>query len=179
MKYLAFVVLVECASPSPSAKPSPPPSPSPPRVDAAPRDELTTIPGCDALPPARPPGVVMRVIQIDGKSLERTLDAALVADAACPTSYVPPAPACVRLADDAMDYVWRELRALKPEEIVLEPHGMCIHCGGATIAVTWPAGSCERGMGHEHGVASSSYPRFHAAVQLLEAAAAAAGVVRK
>lgn len=162
MNRLALVLLVACA-----------------HTDALERDELTAVPDCDALPTARPAGVVMRVIQVDGRSLERTLDAALVADAACPTSYIPPAPACVKLADDAMDYVWRELRTLKPHEITVEAHGECIHCGGATIAVTWPTGSCDRGMGHHYAVAHASYPRFHQAVQLLEAAAAAGGVVAR
>jgi hypothetical protein len=162
MTRLALVLLVGCA-----------------HTDGLERDELTAVPTCDALPATRPTGVVMRVIQVDGHSLERTLDAALVADAACPTSYLPPSPACVQLADDAMDYVWRELRALKPHEIAVEPHGPCIHCGGATISVTWPTGSCERGMGHHYAVASASYSDFTKAAQLFEAAAAAGGVVAR
>ena len=131
---------------------------------------------CDPLPQTRPPRVVLHVGRVDGQSLTHVLDAALVADAACPKRPILEDAACVRLTDDAMDYVWRELVAAAPHEIATERHGECIHCGGSWLAIEWPDGRCDRGSDQFHEIASRSSDRFARAVQVLEAAAAAGGI---
>jgi hypothetical protein len=140
-----------------------------------PRDDVPD-PECDPLPPTRPPGVVLSVRRVDGQSLTHVLDAALVADAECPRRPTLEDPACVRLTDDAMDYVWRELVAAAPHEIVIERHGECIHCGGPGFTITWPDGRCERGRNHWHDIAPGSEDRFDRALHVLEAGAAAGGI---
>lgn len=141
-----------------------------------PRGDDVPDPVCDPLPQTRPPGVVLRVGRVDGESLTHVLDVALVADAACPTRSIHEAPACVRLTDDAMDYVWRELVAAAPHEIAIERHGECIHCGGPWFAIAWPNGRCDRGTDHFHDIARKSRERFDRAQHVLEAAAAAGGI---
>jgi hypothetical protein len=101
---------------------------------------------------------------------------ALVADAACPKRPILENAPCVRLADDAMDYVWRELVAAAPHEIAIERHGECIHCGGPWFAIEWPSGRCDRGTDHIHGIARKSWDRFDRAVHVFEAAVAAGGI---
>jgi hypothetical protein len=120
--------------------------------------------------------VVLSVRRVDGESLTRVLDVALVADAECPTRPTLEDPACVRLTDGAMDYVWGELVAAAPHEIAIERHGECIHCGGPGFTITWPDGHCERGRDHWHDIAPSSEDRFDRALHVLEAAAAAGGI---
>ncbi|TKC99040.1 hypothetical protein [Polyangium fumosum] len=141
-----------------------------------PRGNDVADPVCEPLPETRPPGVVLRVGRVDGESLTHVLDVALVADAKCPTRTLLEAPACVRLANDAMDYVWRELVTVAPHEIAVERHGECIHCGGPWFAIEWPDGRCDRGTDPFHDIARTSWDRFDRAVQLLEAAAAAGGI---
>ena len=131
---------------------------------------------CDRLPQTRPAGVVLSVGRVDGESLTYVLDVALVADAACPKRPPLKDASCVRLADDAMDYVWRELVAAAPHEIATERHGECIHCGGPWFAIEWPNGRCDRRTDHFHGIASKSRDRFDRAVHVLEATAAAGGI---
>ena len=133
-------------------------------------------PECDPLPRTRPPGVVLSVSRVDGESLEHVLDVALVADAECPRRPTLEDPTCVRLTDDAMDYVWGELVAAAPHEIAMERHDECIHCGGPWFTVTWPDGSCDRGRDHWHDISGRSEDRFDRALQVLEAAAAAGGI---
>ncbi len=110
-----------------------------------PRGDDVADPVCDPLPQTRPAGVVVRVGRVDGESLTHVLDVALVADAPCPKRPILEDAPCVRLADDAMDYVWRELVAAAPHEIAIERHGECIHCGGPWFAIEWPSGRCDRG----------------------------------
>jgi hypothetical protein len=133
-------------------------------------------PVCDPLPRTRPAGVVSSVRRVDGESLTYVLDVALVADAECPRRPTLEDPACVRLTDDAMDYVWSELVAAAPHEIALERHGECIHCGGPGFTITWPDGRCDRGRDHWHDISQGSEERFDRALQVLEAAAAAGGI---
>jgi hypothetical protein len=141
-----------------------------------PRGDEVPDPVCDPLPQARPPGVVLHVGRVDGESLTHVLDVALVADAQCPKRPFLGDPACVRLADDAMDYVWRELVTAAPHEIMVERHGECIHCGGPSFAIEWPDGRCDRGTDHFHDISPNSWDRFDRAVRVLEAAAAAGGI---
>jgi hypothetical protein len=140
------------------------------------RDDMVPDPVCDPLPQKRPPRVVLHAGRVDGESLTHVLDVALVADAKCPTRLTLEDPACVRLTDDAMDYVWGKLVAAAPHEIVIERHGECIHCGGPWFTIEWPNGRCERGMGHFHDIARKSWDRFDSAMSILEAAAAASGI---
>lgn len=140
-----------------------------------PQDDVPD-PGCDPLPRTRPPGVVLSVHRVDGESLTRVLDVALVADAECPRRPTLEDPACVPLSDDAMDYVWSELVAAAPHEIAIERHGECIHCGGPGFAITWQDGRCERSRDHWHDISDGSEDRFNRALQVLEAAAAAGGI---
>jgi len=140
------------------------------------RGDEVADPVCDPMPQKRPPGVVLRVGRVDGESLTHVLDAALVADAACPKRSILEDPACVRLTDEAMDYVWRELVAAAPHKIVVERHGECIHCGGSWFALEWPEGRCDRGNDHFFEVERASWDSFDRAVRVLEAAAAAGGV---
>ena len=64
-------------------------------------------------------GGVLRLARVDGESLTHVVDVALLADAAYPTRPIFEDAPCVRLADDAMDYVWRELVAAAPHEIAI------------------------------------------------------------
>jgi hypothetical protein len=144
-----------------------------------PRGDDIADPVCDPLPQSRPRGVVLRVGRVDGESLTHVLDAALVADAPCPTHPTLEDPACVRLTEEAMDYVWRELVATAPHEIAIERHGECIHCGGPWFGIEWPGGRCDRGMDHFFDIPRKSWDRFERALRILEAAAAAGGVTPK
>ncbi|APR88427.1 hypothetical protein A7982_13776 [Minicystis rosea] len=120
--------------------------------------------------------MVLRIGRVDGASLTRVLDVALVADARCPTHPFLEDPACVRLADDAMDYVWGKLVAAAPHEIAIERHGECIHCGGPWFTIEWPNGRCDRATNHFYDIARRSWDRFDSAMSALEAAAAAGGI---
>ena len=140
------------------------------------RADRVEDPKCDRLPRERPRGAVLRVGRVDGESLTHTLDAALVADAACPTSLLLENPRCVHLTDEAMDYVWNRLVTIEPHAIVVERRGECIHCGGPWLSIEWPGGRCDRGTDHFHEVVKASWDRLDRAVHVLEAAAAAGGV---
>jgi len=136
-------------------------------------------PPCRALPAKRPAAAILKLARVDGESLTHTIDVALVADAPCPHRPTLEDPTCIRLTDEAMDYVWHALVAIAPHTIALQRHDQCIHCGGNWITIEWAGGTCSRGNDHFFDVAQPSQQRFERAVQILAAAAAAGGVKEK